>query len=72
MALFKLEIHTRTIGFGESIRAENAAVAKVLLDAAHRIQSGHGPIPLKDNAQIPVATYEWGPEMLNGQGHDER
>ena len=65
MALFKLEIHTRTIGFGESIRAENAAVAKVLLDAAHRIQTGHGPVPLLDNAQIPVATYEFGEGMLN-------
>jgi hypothetical protein len=63
--LFTLTIHTRTIGFGESIRAENQAVAKILIDAAHRIQTGHGPVPLKDNAQIDVAEYSFGEGMLN-------
>jgi hypothetical protein len=65
MPPFVLRIHTRTIGFGENIRAENHAVAKILLDAAHRIQTGHGPIPLKDNAQIDVAEYSFGEGMLN-------
>jgi hypothetical protein len=72
MALFSLTIHTRTIGFGEDRRQENHAVAKILLDAAHRIQTGHGPIPLKDNAQIDVAEYEFGEGMLNGPGHHGR
>jgi len=26
---------------------KNHAVAKILMDAAHRIQTGHGPIPLR-------------------------
>lgn len=66
MACFTLTIHTRTVGFGETRVQENHAVAKILLDAAHRIQSGHGPIPLKDNARIDVAKYEFGEGMLNG------
>lgn len=65
MACFTLTIHTRTIGFGEDRRQENHAVAKILMDAAHRIQTGHGPIPLKDNAQIDVAEYSFGAGMLN-------
>jgi hypothetical protein len=68
VAYFTLTIHTRTIGFGENRTQENHAVAKILLDAAHRIQTGHGPIPLKDNAQIEVAEYEFGEGMLN---HDD-
>jgi hypothetical protein len=66
LACFTLTIHTRTIGFGENRRQESHAVAKILMDAAHRIQSGHGPIPLKDNAQIDVAEYSFGEGMLNG------
>jgi hypothetical protein len=65
VALFTLTIHTRTIGFGEDRRQENHAVAKILLDAAHRIQTGHGPVPLMDNAQIDVAEYSFGEGMLN-------
>jgi hypothetical protein len=65
VACFTLKIHTRTIGFGENRRQENHAVAKILLDAAHRIQTGHGPIPLKDNAGNDVAEYEFGEDMLN-------
>jgi hypothetical protein len=66
MSHFTLRIHTRTIGFGENQRQENHAVAKILTDAAHRIMTGLGPIPLKDNAQIDVAEYEFGEGMLNG------
>jgi hypothetical protein len=72
MPLFALTVHTRTIGFGESRTQENHAVAKILQDAAHRIQTGHGPIPLKDNAGIEVAEYEFGEGMLNGPTHHGR
>lgn len=62
---FVLTIHTRTIGFGENRMQENHAVAKILRDAAHRIQSGHGPIALKDNAGNDIASYRFEPGMLN-------
>jgi hypothetical protein len=65
MSHFTLKIHTRTIGFGENHRQENHAVAKILMDAAHRIQSGLGPVPLKDNAGNDVAEYTFGEGMLN-------
>jgi hypothetical protein len=65
MSHFVLRIHTRTNGFGENARQEQYAVAKILLDAAHRIQTGHGPIPLKDNAGNAVAEYSFGEGMLN-------
>jgi hypothetical protein len=65
VACFVLTIHTRTIGFGENRRQENHAVAKILMDAAHRSQTGHGPIPLKDNANIDVAEYAFGEGMRN-------
>ena len=68
MACFTLTIHTRTIGFGETRTQENRAVAKILLDAAHRIQTGHGPIPLKDNAQINgcrARFLQWAPSSAD-------
>jgi hypothetical protein len=65
MSHFVLRIHTRTIGFGENRNQENHEVAKILRDAANRIQSGLGPIPLKDNAGNDVAEYSFGEDMHN-------
>jgi hypothetical protein len=64
-APFILKIHTRSVGFGETRAQENNAIAKILTDAAHRVQTGHGPIDLLDNSGKRVAYYSYGVGMRN-------
>lgn len=63
--MFTLTIHTRSAGFGETRAQENNAIVQILQAAAHRIGTGHSPIPLKDNSGNHVAHYEYHPGMLN-------
>ncbi len=63
--IFKLEIHTRTAGFGERPDQEQKAIADILTRTAHHIATGHAPIPIKDNAGNVVGSYEFSSGALN-------
>lgn len=67
-APFVLTIHTRTDHFGATRAQENNLIAKILTDAAHRVQTGHGPIDLLDGNGKAVARYSYGTGMHNHPG----